>query len=267
MLTSNGATVRSCAYPAPAHLTAVPGSPYGSPYGSYKPAVQVAIPTVYHMGNGPAPSYTMPSPTTLLNSKKPPSLHNADKESCADGESWLDDEKFGGEEKGASEEYTLCGVDLKPVLPLALAMSTVLGGICVLLFQVPLLARLTFISETVLYAGFGTLYVVTVLCMTYCYFADPGQVRKTRRMKIGEHSDVEQGLPQRAHKSWQYDRPIRRYDHYCKWLQNVIGLLNHREFVVMVGGLVVIAVLGMVVDVWLGVLIGEKGMIKSDSVA
>ena len=28
-------------------------------------------------------------------------------------------------------------------------------------------------------------------------------------------------------------QPIRRYDHYCRWLTNAVGLLNHREFVAM----------------------------------
>ena len=74
--------------------------------------------------------------------------------------------------------------------------------------------------------------------------------------------DIEEGVPRREHKSWQYSRPIRRYDHYCKWLQNVIGLLNHREFVVMVGGLLLIGVLGIMVDIWLAILIAEKGFFR-----
>eukprot|EP00438_Fugacium_kawagutii_P034739 Skav230823 [mRNA] locus=scaffold851:444816:445409:+ [translate_table: standard] len=90
--------------------------------------------------------------------------------------------------------------------------------------------------------------------MAYSYFADPGQVKEPRK----------EALPLRAHKSWQYPLPIRRYDHYCKWLDNVIGLLNHREFVLMVGGLVMIALIGIVVDVWLAVLIAKKSFCGGD---
>merc|ERR1719263_597803 len=55
-------------------------------------------------------------------------------------------------------------------------------------------------------------------------------------------------LPKRAHKTWLYRGPVRRYDHYCRWVTNCIGLLNHREFFIMVCGLVVIAVLGTAID-------------------
>ena len=43
-----------------------------------------------------------------------------------------------------------------------------------------------------------------------------------------------------------------------KWLANVIGLLNHREFAMMLFGLMLISVLGIVLDLWLAVLIAEK---------
>lgn len=216
--------------------------------------------------NATAPLTTgrLPPPVTLLTSNKPANnVDRADKESCAE-EGWLDDEKFGAEDKAPSQDYTFCGVDFKPILPVALAISTVLGAICMLLVQIPMLSRFTSLSQEALFAGFAVIYLVTLICMGYCSFADPGQVKKTRNMTLGAAADVEAGLPRRAHKSWQYPRPIRRYDHYCKWLQNVIGLLNHREFVLMVGGLVLIAVLGIVVDIWLAVLIAEKGFMASE---
>ena len=113
--------------------------------------------------------------------------------------------------------------------------------------------------------------------MGYCAFADPGQVKQTRKMKIGAVGgmDIEEGIPWRAHKSWQYSHPIRRYDHYCKWVKNVIGLLtgdlwhfspNHREFVIMVAGLLLIGVLGIMVDIWLAILIAEKSFFKFEIV-
>ena len=252
-------------------------------YGSYKPAVQVGMQplTAYHMGEA-TPAYThlvQPAtapcmnesallsgrllPPTLLTSMKPVNLQNAEKESCAE-EGLLDDDKSGAEDKGPSQDYTYCGVDLKPVLPVALAVSTVLGGLCMLLVQIPMLSRFTGLSQVWLSAPFAVVCGIVLGCMAYCAFADPGQVKKTRNAKIGAVGgmDIEEGVPRRAHKSWQYSRPIRRYDHYCKWLQNVIGLLNHREFVIMVGGLLLIGVLGIMVDIWLPILIAEKGFFQ-----
>ena len=81
-------------------------------------------------------------PTTLLTSTKPANLHNADKESCAE-EGWLDDDKFGAEDSGPCEGYMFFSVDLKPVLPVALAVSTVIVGLCMLLVQIPMLSLFT----------------------------------------------------------------------------------------------------------------------------
>ena len=55
--------------------------------------------------------------------------------SCAE-EGWLDDDKSG-----------FFGVDLKPLLPVGLAVSTVIGGLCVLLVQIPMLSRFTTLSQ------------------------------------------------------------------------------------------------------------------------
>eukprot|EP00927_Polykrikos_kofoidii_P024190 TRINITY_DN22059_c0_g1_i3.p1 TRINITY_DN22059_c0_g1~~TRINITY_DN22059_c0_g1_i3.p1 ORF type:complete len:204 (-),score=28.16 TRINITY_DN22059_c0_g1_i3:128-739(-) len=79
--------------------------------------------------------------------------------------------------------------------------------------------------------------------MAYCAFSDPGQVN--------EDEDAEDGkdLPPRSHKAWMYTRPVRRYDHYCRWVCNVIGLYNHRTFVILLFGIVGIAILGALFDV------------------
>eukprot|EP00434_Breviolum_minutum_P040673 symbB.v1.2.036153.t1/scaffold5038.1/size31584/1 len=225
-------------------------------YGSYKPAVQVGMqpPTACHM-------------PTLLTSTKPANQQNADKESRAD-EGWLDDDESGSEEKGPSEDYTFFGIDFKPVLPACLAVSTVIGGLCMLLVQIPMLSRFTKLWQVLLSAPFVVIYGIVLGCMAYCAYADPGQVKQTQKMKIGAVGgmDIEEGIPRRAHKSWQYSHPIRRYDHYCKWLKNVVGLLNHREFVIMVAGLLLIGVLGIMVDIWLAILIAEKGLFKFEIV-
>ena len=161
-------------------------------YGSYKPAVQVAMqpPSAYRMGEGmptntnlmqPATAPCMNEsallngrlpPTTLLTSPKPANLQNADKESCAE-EGLLDDDKFGAEDKGPSQDYTYCGVDLKPVLPVALAVSTVIGGLCMLLVQIPMLARFTSLSQVALCTFWGGLWhclgVHGVLCLFWSW--------------------------------------------------------------------------------------------------
>ena len=56
--------------------------------------------------------------------------------------------------------------------------------------------------------------------------ADPGQIT----IADGEP-------PKHTHKSWLYPEPIRCYDLYCRWLQNVVSLMNHREFMAMLIGL------------------------------
>ena len=251
-------------------------------YGSYKPAVQVGMqpPTACHMGEErpmfthsmqPATAPCMnqsallngPLPPTLLTSTKPANQQNADKESHAD-EGWLDDDKSGSEDKGPTEDYMFFGFDLKPVLPVCLSVSTVIGGLCMLLVQIPMLSRITILSQVWLSAPFVVVYGIVLGCMAYCAWADPGQVKQPIGAVGG--MDIEEGIPRRAHKSWQYSRPIRRYDHYCKWLKNVIGLLNHREFVIMVAGLLLIGVLGIMVDIWLAILIAEKGFFKFEIV-
>ena len=257
-------------------------SPYGSYTGSYQPAVQAAsrpltmgdaamMPTY---SNGmplyqPVPAPYMSEMAPLTNSRLAPTTllgtvraNKTNQEPCAE-EGCLDDEKFGAEDTGPSSEYTLCGIDLKPVLPVALALSTVIGAMCMMLVQIPILCRLTSISEAALYASASALYCITLGCMMYCAFADPGQIKKTRNMQR-DGLDSEDGVPRRAHRSWQYPRPIRRYDHYCKWIQNVIGLLNHREFVTMLIGLTLIGLLGIGIDLWLAVLIAEKGFMDSE---
>ncbi|CAE7548755.1 PFA3 [Symbiodinium sp. CCMP2592] len=108
------------------------------------------------------------------------------------------------------------------------------------------------------------LAAVTVLLMGYCSLADPGQLKKTRNILL-DGIDLEQGdRPLRAHKSWQYRGKIRRYDHYCKWVNNVIGLLNHREFVLMLIGLCLIGLLGVALDGYLALLLATKGLWEAE---
>ena len=175
-------------------------------YGSYKPAVQVGMqpPAACHMGEE-MPTFThsiQPAtapcmnesallhgrlPPILLTSTKPANQQNADQESHAE-EGWLDDDESGAEDKGPSVFaltlilcYTFFGVDLKPALPVCLAVSTVTGGLCMLLVQIPMLSRFTTLSQVWLYAPFVVVYGIVLGCMAYCACADPGQVKQTRK--------------------------------------------------------------------------------------
>ena len=82
---------------------------------------------------------------TLLTSKQALNL-TAQKEPQTEERSEDSEE----EEKRPSEEYTCYGVDLKPFLPLTLALSTVIGGVCFFFLQLPLVGRLTSISHAFL---------------------------------------------------------------------------------------------------------------------
>jgi hypothetical protein len=93
-------------------------------------------------------------------------------------------------------------------------------------------------------------YPVTLGCMFYCACSDPGQWKAADIDDDCDTDDEEApSPPERAHKMWLYQHPIRRYDHYCRWLMNAIGLLNHREFALMLVGLMTIGTCGGLVDV------------------
>jgi len=154
-------------------------------------------------------------------------------------------------------EELCCGYDRRPFLPLALFASTLLGAACMCAIQLPLLGKWSMALMAICYVIWGIIYLVTLLTMAYCALCDPGQLKAenskayihVKDSKDGKSGDAEdQKLPRRAHKCWMYELPMRRYDHYCRWLMNVIGLLNHREFIVLLVGLTLIGAVGIVVD-------------------
>ena len=110
---------------------------------------------------------------TLLTAVRPTS--NTQK-SCEEG---LQDDEDDEEGQDPSLEYTFWGIDFKPVLPTALASSTVVGAVCMMTVQIPILSRMTLMPQAALFAAF-LLYGVTLGCMTYCAFADPGQADAER---------------------------------------------------------------------------------------
>lgn len=197
-----------------------------------------------------------------------PSRGPSDAGQCAEEE--CDVEECGDENHAPKNREThICGLDTRPVLPLLLLTSTSSAGACMLAFQAPLWDRM-FGGAIIPAILFGCLLAVTLGCMIYCIICDPGMLRRSSRRQAGtgsedlqsepasfeplhpkaqSHQSEEPPLPKRAQKTWLYKLPIRRYDHYCRWVMNCIGLLNHREFIVLCIGLVVIGIVGVVVDV------------------
>jgi len=194
-----------------------------------------------------APTYGGPGPS---GTQAPECQDECVEEEC-------DPDQCGDEQRGPKPENCACGVDTRPLLPMGLVFSTLAGGICMLVCQLPLLNSLIGGFEFVLgmfIALFSILYLVTLCTTVYCATADPGMMRPDHSQAYAAMEEVQlrQGLPaplpKRAHKTWLYRQPVRRYDHYCRWVTNCIGLLNHREFFVMLSGLVLIAVLGVAID-------------------
>jgi len=201
---------------------------------------------------GSAPTYMGPGPEGTR-AAAPECEQECAEEEC-------DPDQCGDEHRGPDSENTIFGFDVRPFLPIMLTVTTSLGAVGMLSCQLPLVNDLIGGMEFVLgmlIALFGLLYVVTLICIIYCTLSDPGQLKTPRqayaameevRLRQGE-TGIQPPLPKRAQKTWLYRLPVRRYDHYCRWVTNCIGLLNHREFITMCMGLVVIAVLGMAIDV------------------
>ena len=139
----------------------------------------------------------------------------------------------------------VCGIfDERPFFPTVLLLSLMLGAICMLTQQRALIREMC--GGSWFFTNFfAILYIVTLACVLTCLLSDPGQMS---REKYNEMQSAGLPLPKRSHKAWLYKRPILRFDHYCRWVTNVIGLNNHREFMVMCTGLAAVAVLGVAVD-------------------
>lgn len=154
---------------------------------------------------------------------------------CAEEE--CDPDECGDEKRGPADGSGY----RRPLLPVTLFVSTVVGAACMLVVQLPL------VSESVapfVKTAFISVYVITLITLVYCALADPGQLK----MRAAELENIA-AYPKRTHKSWQYPNPVRRYDHYCRWVTNSIGLLNHREFFVMCCGLTCIGIAGGLLDI------------------
>jgi len=218
---------------------------------SMRPLTMSASSPTYTMtaGERPVPVSYSSHPQEHLPTKK----HMECEEECAE-EECLDPDKCGNDNRPPKPEHLFCGwIDTRPLLPISLAVSTVIGMMVMMLLQLPLVSRLFDVSLAGISCVSLALYGITLGCMTYAAFSDPGQMKKDPNG--GEVAM----MPKRAYKSWQYKRPIRRFDHYCRWLNNCIGLLNHREFIAMLVGILAIAVFGIAVDVMLAISMINRG--------
>lgn len=154
------------------------------------------------------------------------------------------EEQAEDETKPEIQGATICGMDERPAFPTALVGSLVLGALCMFTVQRSLTEEF--------FGGAGhftrlwlLLYFVALASTAYTGLADPGMMTKE------DHAKWQSGqlpTPKRANKCWLYKRPVLRFDHYCRWVTNVIGLNNHREFMIMCGSLVAISTLGVAVD-------------------
>lgn len=168
---------------------------------------------------------------------------------------------------------TPCGaLEFRYTLPCSLSASTAVGAALMMSVQVPLLRRRLGVSWRSLDVPVACLYAGLLLCLFYCAVCDPGQLRERSKSKgskkrgkgepitsveeleeargLTEEGADGQQLPRRAHKTWLYDLPIRRYSHYCRWLCNCVGLLNHREYILMCLGITASGAFGAAVDVF-----------------
>eukprot|EP00931_Biecheleriopsis_adriatica_P108260 TRINITY_DN8258_c0_g1_i1.p1 TRINITY_DN8258_c0_g1~~TRINITY_DN8258_c0_g1_i1.p1 ORF type:complete len:404 (-),score=63.90 TRINITY_DN8258_c0_g1_i1:25-1197(-) len=179
---------------------------------------------------------------------------------CAEEE--CDPEECGDEARPPADGGLDClGNDRRPYLPLLLFASTLIGAIHMLMLEFPLMRENLSWGYSIR-GLFLAAYVVTLGCMVYCVLCDPGKLASDdmeafAQMHPGRGRDYP--LPKRCHKMWLFKQPIRRYDHYCRWLTNAIGLLNHREFVVMLVGLTFIGVGGCLVDFVLVATTSSRG--------
>jgi len=229
---------------------------FGQVAGSFSQTQPLQAPDVW-TGGAPQPQGQYMSAQTYQPGYGGPKAQAECEEECVEEE--CDPDQCGDEQRGPDAESRPCGIDTRPLLPIGLHITTFLGGLCMLLVQLPVLNSLiggfAFVLG-MLIAIFLVLYLVTLSCMLYCTVADPGTLKLeyAQAYTAMEEAQSRQGQtrpqpkPKRAHKTWLYRQPVRRYDHYCRWVTNCIGLLNHREFFVMVTGLVVIGVLGTAID-------------------
>lgn len=258
-----------------------PGGPQQAGYGYARNGMPGSAPSPQamsfapgtHHGLGPHASFHGGGPHTSFRQRQLSSPTYAGPE-CNDecAEEDCNPEMCGDENRAPKGDVkTVCGFEFRYYLPCALSASTAASAVLMMLVQVPLLRRQLGTSWLLLDVPMACLYAGTLVCLVYCAVADPGQLFKsTKRSKkraaqepITSVEELEEAkgltekglagdqLPRRAHKTWLYDLPVRRYSHYCRWLCNCVGLLNHREYILMCLGIVATGAVGAAVDVFI----------------
>lgn len=178
---------------------------------------------------------------------------------CAEEE--CDPDECGDENRPPRDDNHTCGIDRRPLLPVVLVLSTMIGASHMMMLEFPMIRDL-WDGAYCIRATFLILYALTIGCMAYCTCCDPGELKEVDQRKANARAkglSEDSELPARCHKSWLYKMPVRRYDHYCRWVTNCIGLLNHREFIVMCTGLVCIGFFGALLDLFLIGITAQKG--------
>lgn len=132
--------------------------------------------------------------------------------------------------------------DLDPrMLPVGLVVSLILSATCWLCIQCPLVSARGMGPVYLLRCGVVAHFLLAFGLMAFTGAVDPGMVPE----------ELPDRPIERSYKSSQFPRRIRRYDHYCRWLLNGIGLHNHREFFMLLMVFTVMVAGGSIVDVWL----------------
>lgn len=173
---------------------------------------------------------------------------------CAE-EEFFDNQECGQDLEKPTKAGQCLGysIDRRPLLPFTLFTSTIVGAGCMFYDQIPTIATS---GRANLAIPFGIIYGLTLFLGVYCWWSNPGETVEFDDEDGASNDGIpgsdaqltQQANPPRSHKSWMYNRPVRRYDHYCRWLMNVIGFLNHREFIFMLVGLTLIGMGGVLVD-------------------
>lgn len=213
------------------------------------------------------PPATLPTPRNKLprvaSTQRAPrtasACTDAQEQQCAEEE--CDADECGDERRPPAESVDCLGNDKRPYLPLLLFGSTLVGAIHMLMVEFPVIYR-DLPSAYGLRGYFLCVYGVTLGCQVYCVLCDPGKLQPQEHEAFAQANptvDGSKALPRRCHKMWLFKQPIRRYDHYCRWLTNAIGLLNHREFVLMLIGLLIIGTGGCLVDFVLLIWTSSEG--------
>jgi len=148
------------------------------------------------------------------------------------------------QERGEHNIPKFFGMDKRPFFPSVL-ITSLLWSMCMTSSQVAIMQDL-FGSAVHWNLLFTLVYVTTIGSMVYTATANPGMMNDAT---FQEYQASGGSKPKRAHKHWFYKRPILRFHQYCKWVTNCVGLKNHRSYMTMLIGFVVLSVLDIFLDI------------------